>query len=264
MTKAVFTLTSAESKRLLGKAVPLLPEVAAARKSGRIIIAGGTTNAFVAEELVGQKIEKSRYTAGIITKGRHCVTPAGERIPPFVLIDGEISSEPWEKVLDEFTAGDVFIKGANAVDAEGHAGVLMRNIMGGTIGRALSLLTARGAHLVVPVGLEKMVPSVLAATTAAGIDTFSYSIGMKVGLMPIVNGIVVTEIEALQLFGVSATCLGAGGVGGSEGSVVLAVAGPDSKVREVMDLIRGIKGEPPVPALKQACRDCPEPCEWKE
>lgn len=264
MTKALFTLTSAESKRLIARAVSRLPEVLAARQSGRIIISGGTTNAFVAEEMLGREVDKARYTAGIVARGRQCATPAGERIAPFVMINGQGSSEPWEKVLDGFSAGDVFIKGANAVDAEGHAGILLGHPQGGTIGRALGVVAARGAHLVIPVGLEKFVPSVLEAARAAGSQTFTYSIGMRVGLMPLVNGIVITEIEALQLFGVSATCLGAGGVGGSEGAVVLAVEGDEPQVRDVMEMIRGIKGEPPIPALKQACRDCAAPCDWKE
>jgi hypothetical protein len=264
LSKALFTLTSAESKRLLAKAVARLPEVRAAREKGRIIIGGGTTNAFVAEELLGREVDKVRYAVGIITRGRLCLTPPGERIAPFVLVDGQVSGESWEKVLNDFTAGDVFIKGANAVDVEGHAGILLGNPLGGTIGRVLGIVAARGAHLVVPVGLEKMIPSVLDAATAAGIQTFNYSLGMRVGYMPLVNAMAITEIEALQLFGVSATCLGAGGVGGSEGSVVLAVAGEERQVKELMETIRGIKGEPPVPALKQACRDCAVPCDWKE
>lgn len=68
--KALFTLTSSESKRLIAKGVKAMPGVQRALKEGTIIVAGGTTNAFVAEELLGIEIEdKTGYTMGIVTKG---------------------------------------------------------------------------------------------------------------------------------------------------------------------------------------------------
>ena len=73
--RALFVLTPSEGKRLIAKGVKEMPEVQEALHSGKLIIAGGTTNAFIAEELTGIKIEPDRYTAGIITKGRLCVTP---------------------------------------------------------------------------------------------------------------------------------------------------------------------------------------------
>ena len=48
--KALISLTVSEGKRLIGKAVAALPQVQAARKQGKLIIATGITNAYVAEE----------------------------------------------------------------------------------------------------------------------------------------------------------------------------------------------------------------------
>ena len=46
--KAVFTLTSAESRRLIAKAVVAMPEFKAAWEDAYVILAGGTTNAYIA------------------------------------------------------------------------------------------------------------------------------------------------------------------------------------------------------------------------
>ncbi|MBZ4686584.1 MAG: hypothetical protein PWQ96_646 [Clostridia bacterium] len=261
--KAIFTLTSSESKRLLAKAVCQLPEVKKALEKGKVVVSGGTTNGFVAEELLGEGIDKAAYTAGIITKGRQCLTPAEERINPVVLEDGKKSSLGWAEAVEQFTADDVFIKGGNALDHKGNVGVLLANPVGGTIGKALGIVTARGSHLILPVGLEKLIPDVIAAANVAGIQAFDRHIGMKVGLMPVSYGKVITEIEALHvLTGVKATCIGAGGVGGSEGSVVLAVEGEKDQVDKTMELIKSIKGEKEIRPLKQKCSDCGNKCEY--
>ncbi|MEW6621883.1 MAG: hypothetical protein AB1420_01910 [Bacillota bacterium] len=264
--KAVFTLTSSESKRLLAKAVAKLPQVQEALAGGMVIVAGGTTNAFVLEELTGEKVEnKARYTAGIITRGRQCMTPAGERVAPVVLEKGQKSTMNWMEAVEKMQAGDVFIKGGNAIDDKGNVGVLLANPVAGTIGKALPIVVARGCHLILPVGLEKMIPDVILAANVAGIQTFEKSIGMRVGLMPVSYGLPITEIEALEiLFDVDTYCISAGGVGGSEGSIVLAVEGEVESINDVMALIKNIKGEPPVPSLKQKCADCENKCSIME
>lgn len=261
MQRALFVLTPAESKRLIARGVRRLPEVEHALEHGKIIIAGGTTNAFVAEEIAGSQIPKERYTAGIITDGRLCVTPPDARIAPLVLVEGKVTDARWEDVLDDFGPDDVFIKGANAVDASGLAGVLVSSPTAGTIGRALGIVEGRGSHLVVPVGLEKMIPSVSDAAVSCGIRLFDYSLGSPVGLIPLVYGRIVTELVALDvLSGVDAVAIGAGGVGGSEGSVTIAVSGEEENVRSAFELIKMIKGEPPVAGLRQKCGECLNRC----
>lgn len=96
-------------------------------------------------------------------------------------------------------------------------------------------------------GLEKLVPSVIEAARKAGIDRMKYATGDRVGLFPLVNATVVTEIEALEILtGVKATQVASGGIGGSEGAVTLVAEGTDEQVAAAFELIRGIKGEPAV------------------
>ena len=59
-------LTVAESKRLIAKAVKEMPIVKNALANGMVIIIKGTTNAYVAEEITGKKIEKAAFVRGRI------------------------------------------------------------------------------------------------------------------------------------------------------------------------------------------------------
>jgi len=57
---------------------------------------------------------------------------------PYVIHRGQAVDVTPEDALDQFGADDVFLKGANAVDPAGNAGVLMADQKGGTIGGALA------------------------------------------------------------------------------------------------------------------------------
>lgn len=246
-TRAIVVLTPSESKRLIAKAVKELPEVKAAMKDGRIVIIGGTTNAFIAEELTGKEVHKFWFAAGRIAFGQLGANEPEKRIKPMVLINGVIVDMKPDEVLQDFTSKDVYIKGANAVDPYGNAGILMSNDRGGTIGAALGILQARGSHIIVPVGLEKLIPSVPDASTKCGKGRILFSTGDTVGLMPLVSAKVITEIQAIDVLfgskGVKATHVASGGVAGSEGSVVLLLEGKYDGIKEAFDMISSLKGE---------------------
>ncbi len=244
-------LTPSESKRLIAKGALQLPEVRRALEEGLVIVSRGTSTAFVAEELVGSTLRKEYGTVGIITHGRLANTVPEGAVGPWVFRKGKLVDEPAEEVLKEFTATDVSFKGANAIDPQGNMGVLAQNDAGGTIGSIWGTLSARGAHLMVPAGLEKLIPCVIDAAQKCGNLIYRYVMGENVGLVPVVNALVVTEIQALEvLTGVTATHVASGGVGGSEGAVVLALDGKDETVRCAYSLVESVKGEPPIPAPK--------------
>ena len=239
---AVVVLNPPESKRLIAKGVAALPSVKRALVKGRIIIATGTTNGFVAEEILGVSLDKERYSRGIVAGGKLTTTPDEIPLSPYVVIDGKVVDLPFSQVLNDFDADDVFIKSANAVDPCGNVGVLMSDPQGGTIGKALPVVVPRGAHLVVPVGLEKLIPSVMEASKRCGQRRWKFSTGLGVGLMPIVNAEVVTEIHALAILtGVEATHVASGGTQGSEGAVVLSLEGTEERVVKAFNLVISIK-----------------------
>lgn len=250
LVRALIVLTPSESKRLIAKGVAALPEVKRALSRGRIIIARGTTNSFIAEEILGEKVPRLNYAAGIVSSGELRAVPEEDRLEPILIVDGKPSKDTYRDVLHSFDAGDVFVKGANAVDPEGNAGILVANDRGGTIGGAWPVTASRGSLLIIAVGLEKLVPSVTEAALGTGTRRWKYCMGTRVALVPITNAHVVTEIQALEvLTGVTATHLASGGIGGSEGAVVLALDGYEEEVSAAFDLVKSIKGEPPVPGL---------------
>lgn len=255
----IVVLVPSESKRLIAKGVLALPEVKRALREGLFVISRGTTTAYIAEELLGVKLPKGNCTAGIVTDSRLAITIPEEGIGPWVFRKGAKVEEAAEEALKQFTATDVSVKGASAIDPQGNVGVLAASDVGGTIGSIWPVLTARGSHLIVPAGLEKMIASVVDASWACGNKLFKYVMGTRVALMPVVSAKVVTEIQALEILtGVHAVHVSSGGVGGSEGAVIIALEGSDATVRRAFDLVKSVKGEPriemphlqpPVPAV---------------
>jgi hypothetical protein len=257
--RALFVLTPPESKRFIAKAVARLPAVLRAKMEGEIVIGHGSTNVRVAEEIMGDCPERDRFISGQVINGVLCVTEAGEKPPMIVMRKGNVvpPDPTMEETLKDFNAASVFIKGANAVDPEGNVGVYVAHHCGGTIGYAYGILSARGSQLIVPVGLEKLVPSVKKAAQHLGQDTFYYCLGIKIGMIPLINAKVITEIEAFGiLFGLEAFHVGGGGINGSEGSVTLVVEGTKERLDRSIELIESIKGELPLRSEKARCMNC--------
>jgi hypothetical protein len=246
---ALVVLNPAESRRLLAKATAALPEVRQAWEKGMIIIGRGITNAYVSEELFRTTVEpKAAQSAGMVCKG---MTTSHLGPPPcswHVVNKGKVMEGADSNVeILKFGPDDVFIKGANAIDAQGTAGIMASSMKGGTIGMCWPIVTPRGSHLIVPVGLEKLVPSVVEAARHTGLYYFKYSTGLPAKLIPVELAKVVTEVQAFALLaGVRAYHVGSGGVGGSEGAVLLSLEGEAGSIEKAMEIVKSIKGEPPV------------------
>jgi hypothetical protein len=258
MPQIQVTLTPAESKRLIGKGVAALPEVKKALREGIIIIGVGTTNACVAEEVLGRKIDRERFAAGVILPKGTCCVPAEKRLHEIVIRRGKVLDVRMDEVLKDLTEKDVFIKGANAIDASGIVGVFMSSPTGGTIGKAFGTVMSRGVNLIIPVGMEKFIPgSVREVSELAGKFRFDYATGCSVGVMP-VAGKVVTELNAIQILtGAKAMVIGKGGVSGAGGSVTLLVRGSSAQLRAVRKLVERVKGEPDT-KIETDCGTCEE------
>jgi len=253
LESAIVTLTPAESKRLIAKAVAVLPEVKAALERGTLIIGWGTTNVFVAEEILGRTIaHKTDFASGVISGGELNANHNDTKMMPFVLKDGKLSEVHQKAALIEFKPGDVFIKGANALDTKGDIGILMAAQDGGSVHGAWLATAGRGGYFICPVGLEKLILSVNEAAQKCGLFRFKYSIGLPVSLVTFSIAKVVTEIQAIQvLTGASATYVAAGGIAGSEGAVTLVLEGEAPVLEQTFELVKSVKGEPPLPPPRQ-------------
>jgi len=90
MMKSVVFLTPSESKRLIGKAVASMKQVKHALKSGMIIIIKGTTNSYVAEEILGRRLEKSRFSRAVIIPEAITAIPPKDQLQDIILDKAQI------------------------------------------------------------------------------------------------------------------------------------------------------------------------------
>jgi hypothetical protein len=262
--RALFVLTTSESKRLIGKAVARMELVQRAREKGKLLISHGSTNVYVIEEILGKEMAselwcRDHYVSGVLLRGNLCTILGTDKPPILILNKGKVEAPAltMAEILKGFDRNSAFIKGANCLDSEGNTAAFVAHPEGGTIGWAIGHLWAQGIPLITPVGLEKLIPSVKKAVSLCGQQTFDYCQGLKVGLVPMIGAQVVTEIEALKtLTGVEAFHIASGGQSGSEGAVTLVCEGEPASVRKAIDLVESIKGEPPLLPRKAICETC--------
>jgi hypothetical protein len=239
-------LTVAQSKRLIAKAVAHMPEVQWALAKGTVVIGRGTTNGYVAEEILGHVIPKGEYVAGrTLPPGVPWERLGRGTYPDIVLVKG-VPQEGATVVgaVAGMGPGDVFIKGGNALDyAHKTVGVLIGHPQGGTVGGMYGSVVSRKITLILPIGLEKLVVEDLDALARASRDPDTHPDAPVTSLFPL-TGTVVTEIEAFRLLcGVEARLLAAGGVGGAEGAVCLLLEGKQAQLDMAIKAWKGLEGE---------------------
>ncbi len=241
--KASVVLSPVAAKRLIAKGVKTIPVVKKALTKHTLIIALGTTNAVVAEELLGKEIDKQAFAAGFIDDRFNVNKRLGE-IDELIIRKGKQVKLDQQELLNSLTAGDVLIKGGNAIDPWGHVGVLVSSRQAGTVGRYYSIALARGVEIVIPISLQKAIHSSIEdLARQMGTDRIDLCMGHMCGMHPI-TGRVVTEIDALEeLFGVQVTQIAAGGVGSGAGSVSLLIEGQEESVRGAFELITTLSYE---------------------
>ncbi|MBC7317830.1 hypothetical protein H5T57_01050 [Candidatus Bipolaricaulota bacterium] len=241
--QAVVVVPPEAGKRLIGRAVARLPQVQKAKESGLIVVGWGTTNAYVLEELLGRTVAKERYVAGYIAEELR-VLPANLREPMVVLDHGEPKNLSWSEIIPRLSSGDVVIKGGNALDPEGVVGVYVAGEDGGTVGKFLGPVLAKGVEVVIPISRAKSVHfSVLEMAKRLGHGKLAF--GPKIGVIPLL-GTVITETEAVSvLYGVRAEHIGGGGVGRGAGAVVLLLSGAKDVVEHAFAEIKALAHSEP-------------------
>lgn len=118
--------------------------------------------------------------------------------------------------------------------------------------------------MIIPVGLEKMIPSCQAAERVMGIYHNQFSLGTKTGYMMIANANRVTEIESLKiLMDVESVQVAGGGVGGMEGSVILAAKyKTEVQAQELIKLIKKFNNTPQLVIKRRQCAVCHNQCDF--
>ena len=244
--RAVVVLSPGAARRLIARGVARLPQVQQAMREGLVLVTLGTTNSYVAEELLGHSVERTTFCAGYVGDTLTWVPPE-QQGRTVLLRRGRQVDLTTDQVLEELKAGDILIKGANVLDPSGVCGVFMASPAGGTVGRFAIPAVARGVETVIPISCSKSVHGfVTDLSREVGIGKVDHSTGFPVGLYPLV-GTVVTGVEAVELvYGVRAEHLASGGVGPGTGAVALLLVGEAENVqRAFAELSSLARTEPP-------------------
>jgi len=247
-------LTPSAGKRLIAKAIIEHQSVISAIEKGTLVIIAGTTNGYIAEEILKSLGRLSDFNRNYFIRGV-VLPPAMEtteygRLPDESKFPGDvvISKGNWQKgktifdIVDGLKEGDVILKGANCVNPiQKKAGILIGHPKGGTIGAAMQAVIGRRVKLIVPVGLEKRIFDDV--DEIARIMNEPGASGPR--LFP-VSGEIITEIEAVELlFGLKAKLVAGGGVCGAEGSIRLAITGDKERLDKAQSILSEINKEKP-------------------
>ena len=238
----VLSLTVSESKRLIAKGVAQADFVLQAMEEGTLAIGSGTTNGYVIEEITGEPFDKKTSVTGRTLPADYQGPKLTYTYTDLVIRKGERLNIKASEALPDMGPGDVFVKGANAINYErDQAAVLIGHPTGGGVGGALGTIVARRITYLHPVGLEKCVTFDL-DEVAEMLNSDAEGKGPTLWVVP---GIIFTEIEALDvLAGVDAVHVSSGGVGGAEGAVWLALYGEKDQLDRAQELIDSVRGEP--------------------
>ncbi len=244
-----YILTPAAGKRLIAKAILTIPEVQEALENHTVVIAAGTTNAYLAEEALAKLGEsegftKRRFLRGVTLPPNYKREESGDEnkfLGDLVIVKGKSEfGKTIFDVADSLKAGDIIFKGANAVNLEDRqAAVLIGHPAGGTIVPIIQSNIGRRVGLYIPIGLEKRINAnineVAAVLNSQGTSSPRY--------MPI-SGKIITELEALKLLtGAEAQLVASGGIAGAEGSYWLAVTGTEEELAKADAVYEEVKRE---------------------
>ncbi len=249
-----YVVTPAAGKRLIAKAIVAHPAIRQALEFGTVVIVAGTTNGYIAEEILrdigeDKNFDKRRFFRGVTLPPSQPTTKAG-RLQDECHFPGDvvIVNGFWQQgktifdVADDLNESDVILKGANAVDLSSQrAGILIGHPQAGTIAVALQAVAGRRVQLILPVGLEKRVH-----TDLDKVAEILNSAGAEGPRFLPVPGKIFTELQAINLLtGATAELVAGGGVDGAEGSVWLAVSGDDQQEKEACKLLGEVADESP-------------------
>ncbi len=139
----VLSLTVSESKRLIAKGVAAADFVRRAIDEGTLAIGSGTTNAYVVEEITGERFDKKTFVTGHTLPHGYDGPATSFTHPELVIQKGERLDLKVTEALEEMGPGDVCVKGANALNYErGQAAVLIGHPTGGTVGASIGTIVS--------------------------------------------------------------------------------------------------------------------------
>lgn len=261
MAIAQFTLWGAQCQWLIARCVLDSSLLVPYFSQGKILFKGSSSVSCLTTLLAGTPM---RICGRITKNGMKRAKEEGQGAHFLLYEHGEIRNVDscLEQTLQAMGPGDLFVTGANALDAFGHAALLIGSSGGGGYGACMPFLYTEGIRTLILTSVMKFIPGDLSLLNAQIIrKKCDFSYGMACSLVPI-PGEVLTETQAIELYAhVNAQVFAKGGFSGAEASVAIQIEGEREEVEKVLHLVEQIKSlpsQPPVDA--DSLTECAYPC----
>ena len=245
MKSIQISLTPAAGKQLIALALAQNEHLLNAAQEHTVVIVAGTTNTYVAKAVL-EAVGESGFTGSHFFRGIVSGQPVPAGLPA---LDGDVVIEKgrWihgkiiQEAAPEMKAGDIILKGANAVDLQtGEAAVLIGHPEGGTLTSIFAAAIGRRVEVMVPVGVEKRVDGPISLLCSLCNDPEAS--GTRLAPAP---GKAYTEIDAIrELTGAEACLIAAGGVCGYEGIAWFQCSGTPEQLEKVRQYAQRVKDTP--------------------
>ena len=213
---AILIVSKEQAKILIAKAIARrLKET-----SKRVYFAYGYTNQLILNEL-GYEVD--RYFNGYIAENELRANRDKDKI---IVLNSS------EEYIDNITATDIVIKGANALvvkEGKYRAGVSVASSEGGTYGNIIIKASAVGAKVIIPVSHEKLVSELYNGVYTQ--NSFDITMGLPIALFEYDYGEIFTEIEAFkELYSLEAKLYIVGSLKDSTSYYTFIVSGEETNI----------------------------------
>jgi len=245
MKSIQISLTPAAGKQLIALALKQNRDILEALQNHTVAIVAGTTNTCIARELL-EVIGEEGFSGSHFFRGIVSGQPVPADLPE---MEGDVIIEKGRwirgKVIQEaapaLKAGDIILKGANAVDLKtGEAAVLIGHPEGGTLAGIIQASIGRRVRVMVPVGVEKRVDGPI--SELCSLCNAPEASGVRLAPAP---GKAYTEIDAIRdLTGAEAVLIAAGGICGYEGIAWFQCTGTEEQLEQVKRYWEKVKDTP--------------------
>jgi len=245
MKSIQISLTPAAGKQLIALALAQNEALLKAAREQTVVIVAGTTNTYIAKavlDAIGETGFTGKHFFRGIVSGQPVPSDLSEMDGDVVIEKGKwIHGKTIQEIAPTLKAGDIILKGANAVDLKnGEAAMLIGHPSGGTLAGIFEASIGRRVQVIVPVGVEKRVDGPVSALCALCND--SEASGVRLAPAP---GKAYTEIDAIRdLTGAEAHLIAAGGICGYEGIAWFQCTGTPQQLEQVQQYWQKVKNTP--------------------
>ena len=261
METAQFTLWGSQCQQMIAHCIATSGILTPYLEHGQILFKGSSTVSCLSKLVTGDTLRIcGRWTKNGMKGALHKCKGA------HFMLYRQGKAQKVDDCLEQTMKGlgpeTLFITGANALDAFGHAALLIGSPSGGGYGICMPYLYTEGIQTLILSSVLKLIPGDLTQIMGhVSMRRCGFSYGMACSLAPI-SGEIITEIEAIQFFAkVQAQIFAKGGFFGAQDSTAIQIQGERDQVERVLTLVEYINTLPEEPPVDHDSLDeCNFPC----